>query len=111
MRIVACNCLKEQPGMSYRRLFCVRLLALLVVSLGISYLTWRWTSTIAWDAWWISIPLVLAETYSLSESVLYGVTMWNARRRKVPLPAPPGRTVDVFIATYNEPLEIVLRTA
>jgi cellulose synthase (UDP-forming) len=89
----------------------VRCLALLVVSLGCSYMAWRWTSTIAWDAWWIAVPLVLAETYSLSESVLYGITMWNARRRPDPPPAPCGRSVDVFIATYNEPLDIVVRTA
>jgi cellulose synthase (UDP-forming) len=96
---------------SNSRLLIVRILTLLVVALGISYLAWRWSSTIAWDAWWIAIPLVLAESYSLGESVLFGVTMWNARRRPDPPPAPPGKTVDVFIATYNEPLEIVLRTA
>ncbi|MGB2921456.1 MAG: glycosyltransferase family 2 protein [Mycobacterium sp.] len=94
-----------------KRLLLVRVLALLVVSLGIGYLGWRWSSTIAWDVWWIAVPLVLAETYSLSESVLYGLTMWNARRRPSPPQAPEGKTVDVFIATYNEPLEIVLRTA
>jgi cellulose synthase (UDP-forming) len=96
---------------TYRRLFVVRILALMVVSLGISYLGWRWSSTIAWEAWWIAVPLVLAETYSLSESILYGITMWNARSRPDPPPAPPGKSVDVFIATYNEPLDIVLKTA
>ncbi len=97
--------------MSLKRLYVVRFLALLVVSLGIAYLTWRWSSTIAWDAWWIAVPLVVAETYSLSESILYGLTMWNARRRQQPPPAPTDRSVDVFIATYNEPLDIVLGTA
>jgi cellulose synthase (UDP-forming) len=72
---------------------------------------WRWSATIAWDAWWIAVPLVLAETYSLCESILYGITMWNARRRPTPPPAPKGRSVDVFITTYNEPLDIVLTTA
>ena len=67
--------------MGNTKLIFVRCLALLVVALGGSYMAWRWTSTIAWDAWWIAIPLVLAETYSLGESVLYGITMWNARRR------------------------------
>ena len=97
--------------MGNTKLIFVRCLALLVVALGGSYMAWRWTSTIAWDAWWIAIPLVLAETYSLGESVLYGITMWNARRRPDPPPAPQGRSVDVFIATYNEPLDIVLTTA
>ncbi len=97
--------------MTSSRLCVVRCLALLVVAFGGTYMVWRWSSTIAWDAWWIAIPLVLAETYSLSESVLYGVTMWNSRRRPEPPPAPPGRTVDVYIATYNEPLDIVLTSA
>ena len=97
--------------MSNTRLFIARCVALVVVALGGSYILWRWSATIAWDAWWIAVPLVLAETYSLGESVLYGITMWNARRRKAPPPAPPGRSVDVFIATYNEPLDIVLTTA
>jgi cellulose synthase (UDP-forming) len=96
---------------SNARLFVVRLLTLFVVAFGVTYMQWRWTSTIAWDAWWIAVPLVLAETYSLSESVVYGITMWNARRRGDPPPAPKGRSVDVFIATYNEPLDIVLTTA
>ena len=87
------------------------MLGVAVVALGVSYLAWRWTNTIAWEAWWIAIPLVLAETYSLSESILYAVTMWNARRRTSPTQAPVNRTVDVFIATYNEPLDIVLKTA
>ncbi|PRA15748.1 cellulose synthase, partial [Brevundimonas sp. MYb27] len=103
---------------SYRRLkmgiyrqILVRILAVLVVSFGVIYISWRWSSTVAWDAWWISLPLVAAETYSLGESALYAVTMWNARRRPPPPPALPGRSVDVFIATYNEPLDLVMKTA
>lgn len=97
--------------MGSTRLMLVRTLAILVVSLGLLYIAWRWSSTIAWGAWWIALPLVLAETYSLGESVLYSLTMWDARRRPAPPPAPTGRTVDVFITTYNEPLEMVLKTA
>lgn len=97
--------------MGRARLHAVRALAVFVVAWGISYLFWRWTNTVAWEAWWIAIPLVLAETYSLSESVLYAITMWNSRHRPKPPEAPAGKTVDVFIATYNEPLEIVMKTA
>jgi len=97
--------------MGSRKQILVRILAVLVVSFGLIYISWRWSGTVAWDAWWISLPLVAAETYSLGESALYAATMWNARRRPPPPPALPGRTVDVFIATYNEPLDLVLRTA
>ena len=97
--------------MGSRRLALVRILGVIVVAFGITYLTWRWTSTIAWDAWWIALPLVIAETYSLGESILFALTMWNAKARPAPPAALPGRTVDVFITTYNEPLEIVAKTA
>lgn len=97
--------------MTERRLLVVRILALFVVALGVSYLWWRWQETVAWEVWWIAVPLILAETYSLSESVLYSFTMWNSRRRAAPPPAPAGKTVDVFVVTCNEPLDIVLQTA
>lgn len=97
--------------MSTRRLALVRFLGVLVVAFGLAYIAWRWSSTIAWAAWWISVPLVVAETYSFGESVLYSLTMWNARRRAPAPPALPGRTVDVFITTYNEPIDLVLKTA
>ena len=93
------------------RLFAVRIIAVLVVSFGCAYIFWRWSDTIAWSAWWIAIPLVIAETYSLSESILFAFMMWNARERTLPPVARPGLTVDVFITTYNEPLELVVRTA
>ncbi|GII98574.1 cellulose synthase [Sediminihabitans luteus] len=89
----------------------VRVLATLLVAFGLAYVGWRWTGTVAWHAWWIAVPLVVAETYSLGESVLFGLTMWNARRRPSPPPAREGLAVDVYIATYNEPLELVARTA
>lgn len=97
--------------MSTRRLILVRLLALAVVAFGLTYIGWRWSSTIAWGVWWVAVPLALAETYSLGESILYSLTMWNAKRRKAPPHAESGHTVDVFITTYNEPIDLVLKTA
>ncbi|TGJ95300.1 cellulose synthase, partial [Actinotalea fermentans ATCC 43279 = JCM 9966 = DSM 3133] len=97
--------------MGSSRLAVVRLLAVVAVAFGLVYIGWRWTGTVAWDAWWIAVPLVLAETYSLGETVLYSLTMWNARRRPPAPPAPEGLSVDVFVTTYNEPVDLVLRTA
>jgi cellulose synthase (UDP-forming) len=37
--------------------------------------------------------------------------MWRSRRRPAPPPPPDGATVDVFITTYNEPVELVMATA
>ena len=89
----------------------LRILVILTVVVGLNYIVWRWLFSVNWDAWWIAVPLVLAETYSLVDSLLFAFTMWRLRRRPPPPPAPEGLTVDVFITTYNEPIDLVLRTA
>ena len=93
------------------RLWIVRTVVVLTVALGVNYVLWRWFFSVNWSAWWIAVPLVVAETYSLVDSLLFGLTVWRLKRRPPP-PAPPtGATVDVFITTYNEPFDIVHRTA
>ena len=93
------------------KLLLTRVLVLLTLILGVNYVTWRWMASLNWEAWWISVPLVIAETYSLIDVGLYGLTVWRLRRR-TPAPPPPAEyTVDVFITTYNEPLELVMATA
>lgn len=89
----------------------LRVLIVLTVVVGLNYIVWRWLFSVNWDAWWIAVPLVLAETYSLIDSLLFALTMWRLRRRPEPPAAPEGMTVDVFITTYNEPVDLVLRTA
>lgn len=102
----------ESPGPRTRvRLLALRLLALAVLLLGVNYLVWRWTASLNWDAWWIALPLVLAETYTFVDVALFAVTVSNARTRSLPNPAPPGLSVDVFITTYNEPVDLVMATA
>lgn len=91
--------------------FWTRLIVLLTVILGVNYVAWRWMASLNWDAWWIAVPLVLAETYSLIDVMLFGLTVWNIKFRKPPPPAPETATVDVFITTYNEPLDLVMTTA
>jgi cellulose synthase (UDP-forming) len=89
----------------------VRLLVVLTALLGVNYIVWRWCFSVNWPAWWIAVPLVVAETYSVVDSLLFGTTMWRAKERPAPPPAAPDATVDVFITTYNEPLDLVQRTA
>lgn len=98
-------------GTSGARELLLKLLVLLTLTSGLIYITWRWTASLNFDAWWIAIPLVLAETYSLIDVALFGMTMWRAKQRPEPLAAPPGTTVDVFITTYNEDVELVEATA
>ncbi len=94
-----------------RRLDVLRVLAVLTVVLGLNYVVWRWLESVNWNAWWIAVPLVVAETYSLVEVSLFAMTMWRARERPEPPPPPDGATVDVLITTYDEPIDLVLRTA
>ena len=89
----------------------LRALIILTVVVGLNYIVWRWLFSVNWHAWWIAVPLVLAETYSLVDSLLFALTMWRLRRRPEPPPAPEGLSVDVFITTYNEPIDMVVRTA
>jgi len=93
------------------RLWVVRIVVVLTVLLGLNYVVWRWLFSVNWDAWWIAVPLVLAETYALIDSLLFGVTVWRLKQRPSPPPPPTGATVDIFITTYNEPIDLVQRTA
>lgn len=88
--------------------------------LGGWYLAWRWTSSINWTAWYVGVPLVVAETLGFVSTVLFFVTTW--RTRDTPMGLPPARlseiqdvaqpddralSVDVLFPTYDEDPELV----
>jgi cellulose synthase (UDP-forming) len=89
----------------------IRLLVIANLVLGTYYITWRWTSSINFEGWWIAIPLVLAETYSYVDAWLFGLGMYRLKERGAAPPPPEGATVDVLITVYNEPVELVRGTA
>lgn len=95
-----------------RRLFVFRILAFANIAAGIVYLGWRYTASLNFDprAVWFSLLLVAAETYSFIDSLLFILMMWKPQRRKPPEPLE-GKEVDVFITTYNEPVDLVRLTA
>src|SRR3712207_5336168 len=93
------------------RLAIVRVIIVLTLSLGANYLVWRWLESVNWSAWPIAVPLILAETYSFLDAVLFCVTMWRMRERDPAAAPPEDATVDVFITTYNEPVDLVMETA
>ncbi|WIB16210.1 glycosyltransferase [Curtobacterium sp. MCPF17_050] len=101
-----------EVGTPRRRLLAVRTVAVLAAVSGINYIAWRWVASVNWHSWWIAVPLILAETYSVIDSVLFAFGAWKLRERGEP-PTPPSDpvTVDVFITTYNEPIDLVMRTA
>lgn len=93
--------------------YVTRTVAFIAFAYGVYWLTWRWTSTLnlsSWGAGVFSVALVLAETYGLSVTAIMIFTTWKLSHRTPP-PAPRGLNVDVFITNFDEPLEILRRTA
>ena len=101
---------RDLPPISPRQEWLIRSLALIALAYGIYWLWWRWTQTLNPDAMFFSIVLVSAETWGWIGSALFLFHTWRISDRE-PTPAPRGRTVDVFITTYDEPLEVLRRTA
>ena len=93
------------------RMALTRIAVVLTLLFGTLYVGWRWMFSVYWEHWWIAVPLVLAETYALIDTFLFGATVWRMKERG-PAPDPnPGATVDVFITTCNEEVELVSATA
>ena len=98
--------------------------AIIFLTVGLEYLRWRWTNSLNPNALWFAVPLLVAETLAFFGSVLIIINYWA---NKDPKPQPPLHylseikqlkeneenkpiSIDVFIATYNEDLELVRYT-
>jgi cellulose synthase (UDP-forming) len=89
----------------------IRVLVVLTLLAGTLYVGWRWLFSVNWANWWIAVPLVVAETYALIDAYLFGMTVWRIKQRGPAPEALGSESVDVFITTYNEPVELVAQTA
>jgi cellulose synthase (UDP-forming) len=98
------------PDLGARKEAFIRGFAVVTLAYGAWYIAWRWSATLNPQALWLSVPLAAAETTALLTTVLLVFNVWRLRRR-APLRPPEGRAVDVFITTYDEPLEIIRKTA
>jgi cellulose synthase (UDP-forming) len=92
-----------------RKVGVFRALGALTTILGLAYLTWRYASSLNGGALWFAVPLVAAETYAFVNTLFFVIMMWKPTRRVSPPPLDEG-TVDVFITTYNEPVDLVRLT-
>jgi cellulose synthase (UDP-forming) len=88
----------------------IRGIAVVTLAYWTYYIVWRWGWTLNPDALWFSIPLALAETWGLVTAFVMIHSVWRIRHRQ-PLTAPEGQSVDVYITCYDEPLEVIRRTA
>jgi cellulose synthase (UDP-forming) len=87
-----------------------QILSLLAVIMGVVYLIWH-SLHINWSAWYVSVPFFLAEIGGWLLFSFFAFISWYPRFHK-----PEGLehekpfTVDVFITTRNEPLDILRET-
>ncbi len=96
--------------------FPTLLLIILSVTASCRYLWWRYSSTLNWDdslSLFLGIVLLVAETYSWVVLMLgYFQTSWPLNRKPESLPEDQSvwPTIDLFIPTYNEDLDVVKAT-
>ncbi len=93
---------------------------LVTIILGIAYLHWRWRYSLNPDAMVFSVVLVTAETLSFISTIMIIINFWDYKdpEKNTPvhmlseveeLHGRPDRPIrlDVYIATYNEDVELV----
>lgn len=90
----------------------IRTVAVITLIYATYWMLWRWTHTINTTPRAIvpSVILIIAETWAYLNMFMFVFLVWRLKKRD-PGPAPEGRTVDVFITNYDEPLEVLRRTA
>ena len=98
------------PKMAPSEEWITRIFAVIAWLYGLYWISWRWSSSLNHNALVFSIVLIVAETYGLINSFLLIATVWKLKYRDSP-PAPKNLSVDVFITNFDEPLEVLRRTA
>ena len=98
------------PKMARSEEWITRIFAVIAWLYGLYWISWRWSSSLNHNALVFSIVLIVAETYGLINSFLLIATVWKLKYRDSP-PAPKNLSVDVFITNFDEPLEVLRRTA
>jgi cellulose synthase (UDP-forming) len=88
----------------------VRIAMVLAIVASLRYFAWRVTDTMNPAVVWFFYVFLAAELVGFGEVLLFYLTTWRRRNHESP-PAIPGRTVDVFIPTYNEPVALLRDTA
>jgi cellulose synthase (UDP-forming) len=100
----------QSPPLGPLRKIVARVLVVAALLLAIRYFVWRFTGTFNPAAAWFFWVFLAAELVGFVEIALFYLTTWPARKH-TPQPPPVGKTVDVFIATYNEPVGLLRDTA
>jgi len=91
------------------RLAFSRIAVVLAVIFTVRYFYWRIGHTMNPAAKWFFYLFLVAEALNFLESALFYFVSWRPTVYAAPAPLL-GRSVDVFITTYNEPLELLRET-
>lgn len=86
-----------------------RIIAIISIVVTLLYLYWRVTETLNPNALVFSWALLGAEAFGALSTFLFFFTVWKLKKREAP-PSIPGRTVDVFIPTKSESVDILRKT-
>lgn len=114
---------RPRPAMphSATREWVLQAVAVCAVTLGLWYLSWRWLHAVSWEAWYLGVPLAVAETLAFIGTILFFAT--TCRTQDTPMQPPPARlleilpeaqvdserplAVDIYFPTYDEDPELV----
>jgi cellulose synthase (UDP-forming) len=88
----------------------VRIAIVLAMVASVRYFAWRFSATLNPFAVGFFYLFLAAELMGYGEVLLFYLTTWRRRLHDAE-PALPGRSVDVFIPTYNEPVALLRDTA
>lgn len=91
------------------KLAIARVAMVLAAVFTLRYFYWRLFHTMNPAAKLFFYAFIIAEGLSFLESALFYFTAWSPTRYSRPAPLR-GRTVDVFIPTYNEPVDLLRET-
>lgn len=94
---------------SPRRRLVRKVAALLGVTVYLGYLVYRGLCTINPDALVFSLAVYFAEVHGFFSLVFYYFQIWEIRGRRVP-PLVAGLSVDVFVTTVNEDVDLLRQT-
>jgi cellulose synthase (UDP-forming) len=83
--------------------------AVVAVIITLFYLYWRVTETLNPNALVFSWALFGAEVFGAVTTFLFYFVVWRPLSRKAP-PVLPDRTVDVFVTTKDEPVQLLRKT-
>lgn len=91
------------------RLALLRIAIVISIFFSVRYFYWRATETQNYAAMWFFYLFLIAEVINFFEVLLFYFIVWKTKHYAE---APPleGRSVDVFITTYNEPVELLRET-